>query len=152
MRAKEGKWQSITGLSITVSLCVSLSPLLSSQKICVCVWQHHTLVLTASGQLYSWGRGREGQCGHGLPFTVSPKYIPDFQNKRVVKISCGETFSSALLDDGTLFAWGSGLWKQQHNKPRQNKPKQQQNQKQQAEPGACEARHRKAKQSQPKQN
>ncbi|KAI1887412.1 hypothetical protein AGOR_G00190030 [Albula goreensis] len=72
--------------------------------------QDHCLALCKSGQVYSWGKGEEGQLGIGAcqlknlkPRKVVipiPILIPIFQ------VSCGNVHSLALTAGGEVFSWG----------------------------------------------
>jgi len=71
----------------------------------------HTLVLEASGQVYSFGWGAFGQLGRGpwdmhLPAAEQVGLIPCLA--RVSKVSCGLLFSTCLTDTGQVWTWGSG--------------------------------------------
>ncbi|EGR29393.1 rcc1 family hect domain protein, putative [Ichthyophthirius multifiliis] len=79
--------------------------------------EFHTLALTDTYDLYSWGRGFEGQLGTGKDCASFPCYVSifyqkyDYENKKdqkkIVKyIACGAYHSLAISDDGILYAWG----------------------------------------------
>lgn len=68
----------------------------------------HNLILTAEGQVWSFGCNDEGALGRDSSEEGSefePKQI-DLPGK-VVKISAGDSHSACLLEDGSVFAWGS---------------------------------------------
>ncbi|XP_049850064.1 regulator of chromosome condensation-like [Schistocerca gregaria] len=75
--------------------------------------QHHTLLLTQDGQVYSWGRGDYGQLGHGdtdpQPY---PKKVEAFERllkgDKVVQISTGGHHCLATTQNGEVYAWGFG--------------------------------------------
>ena len=68
----------------------------------------HSVVLSSSGVVYSFGRNLEGQLGIGTRnrevkvFTCVTGLADDF----IIEISCGGDYSAALSDTGTLFCWG----------------------------------------------
>ncbi|KAG8461619.1 hypothetical protein KFE25_001223 [Diacronema lutheri] len=72
----------------------------------------HSLALAESGDVYSWGRGFEGQLGHGDGLdeaVLSPRCIAGLRAAgRVVAISAGSMHSAALGADGRVWAWGDG--------------------------------------------
>ena len=101
----------------------------------VCCGAEHTLVLTESGDLYSFGNGTMGQLGHGRPRPeFFPKYVSAFyafhrsvpedgmdpslttklrqraegRRTRLVDIAAGAHFSAALDDEGRVYTWGEG--------------------------------------------
>lgn len=68
---------------------------------------YHTLVLLEDGTVKAFGRNFEGQIGDGTDgnYRPSPVTIPGLTNVRAVR---GGAFNSyAILDDGTVRAWGS---------------------------------------------
>ncbi|KAF8820615.1 regulator of chromosome condensation (RCC1) repeat-containing protein, partial [Cardiosporidium cionae] len=68
---------------------------------------HHSAALSSSGDIYTWGMGRDGQLGHGdLTDRVSPKLVKSLQGKTVHAISCGEHHTAVCLEDGTVYTWG----------------------------------------------
>jgi alpha-tubulin suppressor-like RCC1 family protein len=75
-----------------------------------------------TGDVYSWGRGVEGQTGHALDddddddlrrrLTGSargleaPRLIEQLEDEPTLDVQCGAHFSAALLDGGTVQTWG----------------------------------------------
>lgn len=71
----------------------------------------HTLLLEASGLVYSFGWGAYGQLGRGpwdthLPAAEQIGQVVSLS--RVSKVSCGLIFSTCLTDTGQVWTWGSG--------------------------------------------
>ncbi|KAI9913528.1 hypothetical protein PsorP6_006196 [Peronosclerospora sorghi] len=69
----------------------------------------HSLALNEFGQVFAWGRGREGQLGLGESSTMvsTPRRIHSVLAGQVVtKIACGESHSLALTSTGDVFMWG----------------------------------------------
>ena len=64
----------------------------------------HALVLTKDGQLYSFGRAREGQLGTGKTISAFAP-IPEFTD--VVSFAAGTWHSAAVRADGSAWVWGS---------------------------------------------
>jgi len=58
--------------------------------------EDHTLLLTEFGELYGWGRDREGQVGD----------MGYWENEYIVGIACGSKHSAAINIKGELFLWG----------------------------------------------
>ena len=83
--------------------------------------QQHTLVLTQSGDIWSWGLGVFGQLGHGslhdekLPRKIATFQRPDQPDRpvRISAIACGSHHSLALDSDGFVWSWGSSEYAQQ---------------------------------------
>ena len=78
----------------------------------------HTLALTDEGAVYCFGGGSFGQLGLGhiknlpvdvdeCPFMPVPKQIETLKNIRVVQLSCGDSHSMALSENGELYGWGA---------------------------------------------
>ncbi len=76
----------------------------------------HYLALHADGYVYSWGRNREGQCGHGMvsPFqypnrdaapVLGPDEMPLLRGVR--QVAAGHMRSLALVGDGRVMQWGN---------------------------------------------
>lgn len=75
--------------------------------VSVAAGANHTLAISEAGQLWSCGRGRHGQLGHGAfhdEGVLSP--VEAMRSERVVSAAAGRAHSLALAADGRLFAWG----------------------------------------------
>ncbi|XP_028835447.1 alsin isoform X2 [Denticeps clupeoides] len=59
-------------------------------------------------EVWSWGRGQEGQLGHGdvLP-RLQPLCIKSLNNKEVLRVAAGSRHSLALTAQSQVFSWGS---------------------------------------------
>ncbi|GAQ89192.1 Putative ubiquitin-protein ligase [Klebsormidium nitens] len=70
----------------------------------------HTLAITRKGELYTWGRGRWGQCGHGTTDdTFSPTLVTGLpKGVRVAHASAGTRHTLAVLEKGDVYGWGDG--------------------------------------------
>ena len=64
----------------------------------------HALVQTKDGQLYAFGRARDGQLGHGKT-TSALTPVPDMTD--VVSFAAGTWHSAAVRADGSAWVWGS---------------------------------------------
>lgn len=92
---------------------------------------HHSVGLSESGVLFTWGSGSYGQLGHGdftgdtsdifkkqfdqhigreYPYVDLPLQLDKsfFEEMRVLQVACGYYFTLALCEDGSIFAWGEG--------------------------------------------
>jgi len=71
---------------------------------------NHSLALTSSGRIYSWGDNRQGQLGDG---SIVDKSHPTLINinllagETVIKIDAGQNTSFAITNLGNLYSWGS---------------------------------------------
>lgn len=78
----------------------------------------HTLALTDTGEVFSWGSRKNGRLGHGLQLhlprnrltgsEVQPRLIRDLKGKKVTQIAAGHMHSACVDESGVLFMWGSG--------------------------------------------
>ena len=74
----------------------------------------HAAALNVDGQLFTWGRGSEGQLGHGDNVSQSkPKWVRAFKDKQVIDVACAEAYTVAVARDSDsealeVFWWGTG--------------------------------------------
>jgi E3 ubiquitin-protein ligase HERC2 len=83
---------------------------LESKKVVdvACGFQH-TACVTAEGEVYTWGFGKNGALGHGdWEMNDLPKKVENLQN--IVKIKCGIDYTIAMDKDGKLYSWGSNRY------------------------------------------
>jgi uncharacterized protein YwqG len=67
----------------------------------------HALALTADATVFSWGSGSWGQLGSGERHDrPTPRLVLGI-SKKVVAIAAAEYLSLALLEDGSVMAWGA---------------------------------------------
>lgn len=74
----------------------------------------HSMALTESGKIFSWGRNDHGQLGLGDSFIdmhsmeIAPRLVDseELADKKVVKIKAGRGLSGALTSTGELYHWG----------------------------------------------
>ena len=70
---------------------------------------HHSMCITEDGALWTCGRGRHGQLGHGEFVDEAPlERVASLAGVRVVSTAAGAAHSLALGSDGTLYSWGCG--------------------------------------------
>ena len=69
----------------------------------------HSMVLTNEGTVFSFGRGKRGQLGHGdRKDQLKPKVIKALRGMRVVAIAAGTEHSLVLTDGGAVLSFGNG--------------------------------------------
>ncbi|XP_065506291.1 protein RCC2 [Caloenas nicobarica] len=67
----------------------------------------HSLLITAEGKLWSWGRNEKGQLGQGDTKRVeAPKLIEVLGGEAIVLAACGRNHTLALTESGSVFAFG----------------------------------------------
>lgn len=82
---------------------------LTGRKVtAVACGSHHSMVMTSDGEIYAWGQNNCGQIGSGTTTNQpSPRKVTACIGHRcTVGISCGQTSSMAVLDNGDVFGWG----------------------------------------------
>lgn len=71
---------------------------------------YHSVALTEDGEVYAWGSNNCGQLGLGVSNNqATPKRVTGHlstYNKRIIAVSCGQSFTVALTEDGELYSWG----------------------------------------------
>lgn len=72
-------------------------------------WRH-TVAVTVSGKLYSWGWNRFGQLGLGSMDDSNVPSIVTFtgDDSPTVHVACGWRHTLAVLASGSIFSWGRG--------------------------------------------
>lgn len=84
--------------------------LASKMVTAIAAGDRHSVVLTAEGEIFAWGKNSNGELGNGdfieshEPVAVDMNGV--LSNKRVIAITAGFDHSTALTSDGSLFTWG----------------------------------------------
>lgn len=71
----------------------------------------HTVAITTSGRLYTWGNNGSGQLGHGdTDFRLVPTLVEagEFGELRVTMAACGSFHTLIVTQDGSVWACGRG--------------------------------------------
>ncbi len=71
---------------------------------------HHCLTVTERGEVFSWGRGVYGQCGHGSSSNqqLLPRRVEAQTCVRTRNASAGAGHSLVVTKDGALYSFGQG--------------------------------------------
>ncbi|XP_006111115.2 E3 ISG15--protein ligase HERC5 [Pelodiscus sinensis] len=81
----------------------------------------HSLALSLSGAVYSWGKNDFGQLGLGdTENKYNPSYIRALEHKKTVYISCGGEHTAVLSQDGLVYTFGAGDFGQLGHNSTQN--------------------------------
>jgi alpha-tubulin suppressor-like RCC1 family protein len=86
--------------------------LAASRVIQIQAGYFHTLVLTDSGDVFTFGSGAEGQLGHGdLLSQFTPKLLSseELDGHRVTQVAAGSFHSLLLTESGQVFSFGLTL-------------------------------------------
>lgn len=97
-----------SSLSATSSANTGAMP---TNIVSICAGTSHNLAITASGQVFSWCSGVDGQLGHGaFESEWLPRQIAFFASASVhiSTVCCGASHSLALTRSGTVYVWGRG--------------------------------------------
>ncbi|XP_037335563.2 RCC1 and BTB domain-containing protein 1 isoform X1 [Pungitius pungitius] len=88
-------------------LPVAINPLNKKVKEVAC-GSHHSVALTLDGEVFAWGYNNCGQIGSGSTANQpGPRKVTGcLQGKTAVGITCGQTSSMALVDNGEVYGWG----------------------------------------------
>ena len=71
---------------------------------------NHTVATSACGGIWTCGRGRNGQLGHGHLHDEGPmKKVEALAKYKVTKVAAGGTHTLALCSNGLVFSWGNDL-------------------------------------------
>jgi alpha-tubulin suppressor-like RCC1 family protein len=83
--------------------------------------EHHTIVVSDNGDVFTWGSDRFGQLGHGVRFTsnalhgaavnnaacLEPRRVEALRREYVLHVAAGDAHSLCITRDGEVYAWGS---------------------------------------------
>lgn len=68
--------------------------------------ERHTLALSNSGLVFSFGNGEFGRCGNGKRSQKLPEVVDVLEGTPCTRIAAGSAFSLALSEDNDLYVWG----------------------------------------------
>lgn len=80
----------------------------NGSPVSVASGEGHSLILMDNGDVYAFGRGREGQLGlcSARSNQSHPHLIMSLQNEYITSISCGAMTSYAITSSGSIYQWG----------------------------------------------
>ena len=70
------------------------------------------MILTDSGQIFSWGSNYKGECGQNIKhyekiFSPQRVFSQEASNNIITQIECGDNFSGFVTELGSCFSFGS---------------------------------------------
>ena len=70
---------------------------------------YHGAAITDKGMVFTWGRGINGQLGHGSVLNEDQvRPVSALSNYHIIDIACGESHTMALTVKGEVYSWGGG--------------------------------------------
>ncbi len=68
-------------------------------------YTQHVVVLCESGDIYSFGRGKDGQLGHGGEEANNSNIVGGLENETVIAVAAGSASSFAITSTGNVYQW-----------------------------------------------
>jgi alpha-tubulin suppressor-like RCC1 family protein len=89
----------------------------SVQIMAIACGREHTLVLSFSGEMFSWGSNKYGQLGHGDHHNMATPRKLEVEKSGggtllFDQIATGDQHSASLSKGGNLYTWGNGVYGQ----------------------------------------
>ncbi|KAL5547330.1 hypothetical protein UlMin_007017 [Ulmus minor] len=85
---------------------------LRSKIVAVAAANKHTVVVSETGEVFTWGCNREGQLGYGTSNSASnytPKVVEYLKGKVFIGVSAAKYHTLVLGADGEVYTWGHRL-------------------------------------------
>lgn len=68
--------------------------------------KHHTVIVSESGEVFTWGSNREGQLGYtSVDTQPTPRRVSSLKS-RIVEVAAANKHTAAVSDSGDVFTWG----------------------------------------------
>jgi len=95
---------------IQIMIPTRVPSLLGGERaVTLAVGAKHSIAITTSGALWSWGDGKLGTIGHDeYTDSMEPTKIAGFAGRRVVAASAGDAHNLAITADASAWSWGRG--------------------------------------------
>lgn len=95
-----------------------IASLVGNKIVRIAAGAEHSLAVSESGEVYSWGCGSDGRLGHkrfkglALKDEWKPRLLRQLETKSIQSISAGQMHSACVSRDGQAFLFGSGRYHQ----------------------------------------
>lgn len=76
-------------------------------SMCIDTGLQHVISLSRDGEVYTWGKGGNGQLGNAEAMYSYVPVMVDIPNK-CTKVAAGFAHSAAICEEGNLYIWGKG--------------------------------------------
>ena len=95
-------------LALPTSILPLSDPLNPKNVRCMAAGKSHSAVIAEDGDVYTWGRGWDGQLGHDVvtEIELEPRIVPHMENRASAAVSCGTSHTVVVTDNGNVWAWG----------------------------------------------
>jgi hypothetical protein len=78
--------------------------------VSISVGSLHTVAVTSSGHVYTWGSGKHWVLGHGSERSeVEPRRVIALEEVSVFDVSAGNEHTVVCAAEGDVYTWGSGM-------------------------------------------
>ncbi len=78
-----------------------------NSTVAIATGRNHSLALLSNGLLRAWGRNNSGQLGNGSTVDSPTPVTVSGLTGHIAAIAVGEQHNLALMEDGTVWAWGA---------------------------------------------
>lgn len=76
--------------------------------VAIAAGANHVVALAADGDVYTWGSNATGQLGYEQgSIQTTPRLVEALADKTAMAVAAGNGFSMALMQDGTVYTWGT---------------------------------------------
>ena len=95
-------------LALPTSILPLSDPLNPKNVRCMAAGKSHSAVIAEDGDVYTWGRGWDGQLGHDVvtEIELEPRIVPHMENRASAAVSCGNAHTVVVTDNGNVWSWG----------------------------------------------
>ena len=93
----------------TPTCILPLSDPLNPKNVrCIAAGKSHSATIAEDGEVYTWGRGWDGQLGHDIitEIELEPRLVPEMENRASAFAVCGRAHTVVITDNGNVWSWG----------------------------------------------